>query len=281
MEIWFIIILAIIAIVAIALLLFLELMGDDAVNMLKLKHKRGKYINDQTAVIFQTIRDMSDPAKSYSVFIEYIFTNHKQFLNYTKETLKLLGKAYFSKDVEALTKYHDDIKEMKIELKDQKTSQDECMTSIDKTYFIESAAWIHLANNCRFAINEGLKRLDEVCIEYVQNFTEPFPERYAEQLDFLTSDICNICTTAHELIGSGDIENMRELRKRMSIILSESYANTQRLYEHLHDGRSSIDREKRISMQYALNAFQECHNMIYTLRRFVLANICLTLSLQH
>lgn len=119
----------------------------------------------------------------------------------------------------------------------------------------------------------------EVCLEYPTRYTEPFPDPYNEQLEFLLGDICNICDTCLSLIGTTDVNGMRELRKRMSIILDESYANTQRLYELLHDGRSELTREKRIALQYALNAFQELHCMIYTLRRFVLTNICMTLSI--
>ncbi|MDE6785877.1 MAG: hypothetical protein K2J46_02415, partial [Muribaculaceae bacterium] len=87
MEYWFIILLSVIAVAAIAILLFFELMGDDAIKMLKMKHERGKYINDQTAVIYQTIKDTVDSAKSYSLFVEYIFTNNRMFIEYVKSIL--------------------------------------------------------------------------------------------------------------------------------------------------------------------------------------------------
>ena len=279
MEFWFVILLSVIAVLAIGLLLFLELMGDDAVRLKRLKHTRGDYINDQTAVICQTIKDTIDSEKAYNLFIEYIFTNNKQFLEFVKKTLSDISRAYNKRDFATLDKCIEDVREMKIELKDQKETQDECIATIESTTYIESAAWLHLSNNCRFDVNEGIRHIAEVCKDYPQRFSEPFPEIYAEQLDFLLGDICNICDTCLSLIGTRDITAMRELRKRMSVILDESYANTQRLYELLHDGRSELSTEKRIALQYALNAFQELHCMIYTLRRFVLANICMTLSI--
>lgn len=279
MEFWFVILLSVIAVLAIALLLFIELMGEDAIRMMKLKHKRGEFINDQTAVICQTIKDTLDSEKSFNLFIEYIFINNRQFLEFVRNVLNEIGRAYNSADFPSLEHCIARIKEMKIELKNQKETQDECIATIDNTTYIESAAWLHLSNNCRFNINEGLRHIAEVCIEYPSRFSEPFPETYSDLLEYLRIDVCNICDTSLQLIGTTDITGMRELRKRMSVILDESYTNTQRLYMLLHDGRSDMDCNKRIALQFALNAFQELHCMIYTLRRFILANLCITLSM--
>lgn len=280
MEYWFVILLAIIAVAAIGILLFFELMGEDYVPFLKQKHKRGKYINDQTAVICQTIKDTVDSRKAYTLFVEYIFTNERQFLEYLKTTLLDISKSYKANDVKALEQCICDIKEMKVELKDQRIAQQECLATIDRAYYIEFVSWIHLASNCRFNINEALRRVAEVCLEYATDYSEPFPDTYTEQLEFLLGDICNICNTCLSLMGTGDIQAMRELRKRMSIILDESYTHTQRLYELIHDGRSEFGEDKSIALKYALNAFQELHGIIYTLRRFVLSNIGICLSLK-
>lgn len=280
MEIWFIIIFSALAVLAVGLLLYMELMGDSGLRLRKPAHKRGQYINDQTAVICHSIKEIADSEKSYTVFVEYIFTNYKIFMEYVKDTFSRISKSYFADDTDALAKVLKDIQEMKIELKDQKRTQDDCLETIDPVCVIESLAWINLANSSLFEVNDGLRHLADVCIEYIKDFTEPFPEIYAEQLNVLACDICTISKTIYDLIGTKDIEEMRELRKEMSVILSESYANSQRLYELLHDGRSDLEPEKRIALQYALNAFQEIHCMIYALRRFVLAVICISLSIK-
>ena len=279
MEFWFIIVLLVIVVFAIAVLIFFELMGDDTMRFRRLKHKRGEFINDQTAVICQTIKDTLDSEKAYNLFIEYIFINNKQFLEYGKTTLRIISDAYNSENVESMQLAVKRTNDMRVELKDQMESQKECIRTIEYTTYIESAAWLHLSNDCRFSVNDGILNMALVCIDYPQKYSEPIPEAYKEQLEYLLGDICNICDTCCALIGTTDINGMRELRKQMSIILDESYANTQRLYELLHDGRSEIAPEKRIALQYALNAFQELHCMIYTLRRFVLANLCMTLSI--
>lgn len=280
MESWFVILLSVIAVLAITLLLFLELMGDDAIHLITQKHRRGKYINDQTAVIYQTIKDTDDSKKAYTLFVEYIFTNHRQFLEYVKTTLTAISTTYNAGDIPGLEQCVEDTKEMKIELKDQRLAQTECLATIDRPVTIECSSWIHLANNSRFNINDTLRRLAEVCIEYLRDYDEPFPEVYNELLEYLLGDICNICNTCVSLIGTTDVEAMKEARKRMSIILDESYSNTQRLYELIHDGRSNFEHDKLIALKYAINTFQELHGIIYTLRRFTLANICLTLSLK-
>lgn len=279
MEYWFAILLTIIAVAAIGILIYFEVMGDDAVLVMK-KHKRGNYINDQTAVIYQTIKYTVDPKSAYALFVEYLFTNHKQFLEYVKSTLEDISKFYNTENISGLEKAIADIREMKVELKDQRHAQIDCGATIDRSVYIEFVSWIHLSNNCRFSINESLRHMSEVCLEYAITYSEPIPEIYTEQLELLLNDICNFCTSAHELISSADVPGMRELRKTMSVILDESSTNSQRLYELVHDGRIDFDQDKLIALKYALNAFQELHSIIYTLRRFMLANICLTLSIK-
>ncbi|MDE6523615.1 MAG: hypothetical protein K2L17_12420 [Muribaculaceae bacterium] len=279
MEYWFIIILALVAVVAIGLLLYFEVMGDDAV-ILRKKYRRGKYINDENAVIYRSIKDTKDPKQAYIIFVEYIFSNQKLFLEYVKTTLHNISKSYNEGNLAGLRQCVEDTKEMKIELKDQRISQYECVNTIDRYIYIEFSAWINIANNSRFSINDSLRGMAEVCLEYAQNYSTPFPELYVEQLNVLINDICNICNSCLDLVGTNNTQEMRELRKNMSVILDESYANAQRLFEVIHDGRSQFEIDKHIALKYALNAFQELHGIIYTLRRFVLADICITLSIQ-
>ncbi len=280
MEYWFVILLTLIAVAAIGSLIFFELMGEDVALILKKKHKRGKYINDQTAVICQTIKDTLDSNSAYNLFVEYLFANHRQFLEYVRDTLTEVSRAYNAGDIPALELCISDCKEMKIELKDQIVTQQECLSTIDRPVYIESAAWVYLSNNCRFSVNASIRRMAEVCIEYSTKYSEPFPDAYNEQLEYLLGDICNICNTYLSLYPGRDIEGMRELRKRMSIILDESYTNTSRLYDLIHDGRSQFSEEQQIALKFALNAFQELHDIIYPLRRSVLATLCLTLSIR-
>lgn len=279
MEYWFVIILAVVAVAAIGLLLYLEVMGDDAV-FIKKKHRRGKYINDQTAVIFQTIKDTEDPKKAYTTFVEYIFSNQKQFLEYVKTSLAKISKTYYGSDISALRQCVADTREMKIELKDQRNAQVECVYSIDRYIYIEFAAWINIATDSRFTINASLRRLAEVCIEYLENYDVQFPEIYLDQLEILVANISDCCNSCIELIGTNDIQSMRELRKTMSVILDDSFTNAQRLYEVIHDGRNEFDVEKYVALKYALNAFHELHGIAYTLRRLVLADIGISLSIQ-
>lgn len=279
METWFIVILSAIAVLAVAVLLFFELMGDEPVQFRKKKHRRGKYINDQTAVIYQSIIDTSDPYKAYNLFTTYINDNHKMFLDYVGKTLYSISLNYNNADIPALRRDVAECMEMKFELKDQRVAKANCLASIDRVAYIDTIAWIHLANSCRFTINDAVQRMAEVCVEYLSEYSEPFPAKYAGKLGELVVTIGDLCERFIPLVGSTDIAEMRTLRKDMSAILTESYAVSQRIYDLIHDGRTEMSEEKRIAMMYSLNAYQELHSIIYTLRRFVLANIGISLSI--
>lgn len=274
-ETWFIILLAVIAVMAVTMLLFLSLLGDDVVPAFRMKHRRGDYINDQTAVIYQTVIDTKDPHKAFIIFIEYIFTNHRQYLEIVAEILKGISEAYLASDDDAVRSYINKIYDMKTELKDQKITQDACVESIDPANVIESSAWINLAMEQRFTIIKSMRRIANACLQYHRLYEMPIPDEYTEQLSQMVQDICNVCESARNLILARDIEGMRELRLRSAVIKSESYDIAQRLYELLHDGKMQLDPERRIALSYALNAFQECHCIIYALRRLILCNICL------
>lgn len=281
MNTWFVILLAFVAVGAITVLLYFALFDDASDAFFKPKHKRGDYINDQTAVIVHSIKETVDSAKAYELFAEYIFTNHKQFLNFLKTRIRNISDAYNCNDNDTLREEIQKLIDMKVELKDQVQTQAECLDSIDSEYYIETAAWINIANNTRFDINKGLRRIAEVCIHYDENYDEPFPQDYADILTFMVDDICLICDRETELINANDVDGMRELRKSINVIMSETYDNTSRLYDLLHDGRNVLSEDRKMALKYVLNAIQECYCIIYSLRRFILCNLCIAASRHH
>lgn len=281
MNIWFVILLSSIAVIAVAVLLYFALFDDVDLSVRKVKHRRGEYINDQTAVIVHSIKETLDSAKAYQLFAEYIFTNHKQFLSFIFARINSISDAYLSNDHTTLRADISKLLAMKVELKDQIISQQECLDSIDPAYYIETAAWINIANNTRFDINKSLRRIAEVCILYDEKYNEPFPQDYADQLTSMVDYICSICEKTIELINSGDVDEMRALRKDINLMMKRTYDNTSRLYNLLHDGRNDLDNERKMALRYVLNAIQECYCIIYSLRRFVLCNLCITTSLKH
>ncbi len=281
METWFLIILTVVVVGALTVLLSLTLFDDAASPLLKMKHQRGEYINDQTAVIVHSIKETDDPYKAYQLFAAYILTNHRLFLAFIKKRITSISEAYAANDYDRLKEEIEKAREMKVELKDQVLTQEECLQSIDTVYFIETAAWINIANNTRFDVNRNLRRLAEVCIHYDENYNSPFPEEYVDLINIMIADICNFCDEAIELIITADVEGMKDLWARITNVMNESYDNTSRLYDLIHDGRNSLDEDKLIALRYVLNAFQECYCIVYSLRRLVLCNRCIVASRQH
>lgn len=277
----FVILLATIAVAAITVLLYFSLFDDVDSPFRKIKHRRGDYINDQTAVIVQSIRDTGDSAKAYDLFAEYIITNYRQFFQFVSDRIRSISNGYLSADNHAL---RDDIRklvDMKVELKDQVQTQQICLDTIDPEYFIETAAWLNIGNNTRFDINKGLRRLADVCIHYDETYDEPFPEDYSIRITAMVDDTCMICGQAIDLINAADVEGLRELRKNINVIMAESYDSTSRLYDLLHDGRNDLNDDRKMTLRYVLNAIQECYCIIYSLRRLILCNLCIIVSRSH
>ncbi|MCM1490905.1 MAG: hypothetical protein NC095_08790 [Muribaculum sp.] len=281
MSTWFIILLAAIVVGAITVLLFFAIFDDDDVSFYKPKHRRGEYINDQTAVIVHSIKETEDSAKAYQLFAEYILSNHRLFLSFVSARIRSIQEAYAAQDYARLREEIAKTKEMKVELKDQVQTQETCLQSIDTAYYIETAVWINIANNTRFDVNRNLRRLAEVCIHYDESYDCPFPSEYVELIDTMIDDICNFCSEAISLINSGDDEGMRDIRTRITAVMTDSYDNTSRLYNLIHDGRNTLDEDRATALRYVLNAFQECYCIVYGLRRIVLCNRSIIASLHN
>lgn len=281
MSTWFIILLAAIVVGAITVLLFFAIFDGDDTSFHKPKHRRGEYINDQTAVIVHSIKETEDSAKAYQLFAEYILSNHRLFLSFVRSRIRDIQEAYAARDYVRLREDIEKTKDMKVELKDQVITQQECLKSIDTSHYIETAVWINIANNTRFDVNRNLRRLAEVCIHYDESYDCPFPTEYVELIDLMIEDICNFCSEAIDLINSGDDEGMREIRTRITAVMTDSFDNTSRLYDLIHDGRNTLDEGKSIALRYVLNAFQECYCIVYGLRRIVLCNRSIIASLHN
>lgn len=277
MKIWLMIFLAVIVVVTVMLQLIFVQNGDGCAHIYRQRFRRSKTETDQAAVICQTILDTDNPVKAYSLFIEYVFSNNRKFIRFVSSVLMKISEAYRSADVPALKRCVDDITGMKSKLKCRKINQDACVERIDPAIVIESSAWVNMSVELCFMINDNLRRLANVCIEFNSLYSMQIQDEYTERLSFFVQDICNICKSADDMLAVGDVEGMKELRIRSAIIKSESYNVAQSLYQLLHDQRTHIDPTRRVALSYALNAFYDCQDIIYALRRMILCNICLTL----
>ena len=281
MNNWYVILLAVVVILAITVLLYFALFDDEVSPVQRIRHTRGDYINDQTAVIVHSIKEIKDSAKAYQLFAEYIFTNHKQFLSFVEIGIRSIHDAYFSSRHDELRDDISRVNAMKVELKDQVQTQQECLDSIDPAYYIETAAWINIANNTRFDINKSMRRIAEVCLTYDENYTSRFPDDYSQLFKGMVDDICEICDESKQLIESADEAGMRSLRKRINVVMSKAYDDTSRLYALIHDGRNNIESDRKFELRYALNVIQESYCIIYSLRRLLLCDLCITASRKH
>ncbi len=278
MNTWFVILLSVIVVCAIAVLLTMAVFGDKVNFIRKPKHRRGEYINDKTALIVDSITHTDDPAKAYQLFTDYTLTNFKQFLAFVSNSIRKISTHYNEGEYELLCNDIVKIDEMDVELKDQLAAQEVCLDSIDDGYYIETSVWLSVVNDARFFINRTLKRIAKVCIYYDENYDQPFTENYIEQLTSMVDDICSICDRAKVMLDVSDVEGMRDLRKHIKVVLSKSYDNASRLYDLLHDGKNKIDRDRKMALKFALNAMQECYCITYSLRYLVFCNIFITLS---
>lgn len=276
METWFVILLSLIGVLAIALLLFLELAGDD-LRREKKTHRRGTYINDETGLIYSTIKSTSNPKRAWLLFSEYMTANNKMYLKFVGRTIKEISDGYADHDIERLRQAVRDIDEMKIELKDQQKAMKDCLKSIDEQRAYEYSAWFELGMNNRFAMNGNLRRLATATAEFREKYNSEIPQFEVNQLYRMADDIEATCEQAYGQFGTGDVKAMRRLRKEMMRPKAESWTAISRLYGLLNDPNWEIDNDEKLALLYAFNCMQECHCLIYTLRRFIFSNICLCL----
>lgn len=280
METWFIVLLAVIAVIAVAILLIFSLIGDDSIRTYRMKHRRGEFINDQTAVICQTIKATENSEKAYNLFVEYLFANNRHFLSYVSRRIRSISEAFVDNDLPGLKAELKSIAAMKVELKDQYYAQRDCLNTIDPVYYVENSLWIRLSINYRFDINQSLAGIAQGSLEYYELTSDKVEKNYGELIAKAVQSIVNICKRSSELLLTRDIGGMKALRRDAEQMLLQSQEDTQRIYDILNDGRSVTKPNDRLMLNYLLNCMRECHFIIYTLRRLTLCNICKALSIR-
>lgn len=278
METWFIILLVVIAVLAIALLLFFELAGDDQIRVARQKHNRGKYINDRTGVMYQTIRNTNDPEKAWHLFADYYVSNMREFLDYVPKTLKSVRASFFDHDVFAIEKGIREIADMRIELKDELKAEQDCLLTLDKDLAIDFSAWFYLGMNSAFTINDNMRRIAIASLRYRELLSVEITDFYVKQLNKVSANVYDVCQRSVELINAGMLHELREVRKIAGSYKTESYDAAQKLFDLIHDPSRQMDADKKRSLLYVLNALQEYHCLIATLRRLLLALIRLSMS---
>lgn len=278
METWFIILLAVVAVIAVALLLFFELAGDDQIRVARQKHRRGRYINDRTGVMYQAVRNTKDPQKAWLLFADYYIGNMRDFLHYIPKSLKSVRGSFFDHDVYAIEKSIREIDDMRVELKDELKAEKDCLLSLDVERGIDFSAWFYLGMNSAFNINDNIKRIAVASLRYREHLPVEVPEYYVKILNKVSSNVYDICQRSIDLIKVGKTGDLKEVRKVAGGYKTESYDAAQKLFDLIHDPSRQMEPDKKRSLLYVLNALQEYHCLISTLRRLLLALIRLSMT---
>ena len=142
-----------------------------------------------------------------------------------------------------------------------------CLRHVSREIAIEKSAWFHLANNCCMSILYNLRRIDEVCLEHVDNNFLPLPQRLRGDFDEIRSRTRILFNDTLDVLDTGAIDTVPMLRHRCDELKDNISATVHTLHDNLRDGDPGT-----MSVLYVyLNTLQETQELISSLRKFLRA----------
>ena len=217
--------------------------------------------------LFRGILDTDDKARAWDMLLLYITQQHSKFIAFAAESYDKVTAAFADDNARALSKAEISLSRHKDVLKNARRKETLCLRHVSREIAIEKSAWFHLANNCCMSILYILRRIDEVCLEHVDNNFLPLPQRLRGDFDEIRSRTRILFNDTLDVLDTGAIDTVPMLRRRCDELKDNISATVHTLHDNLRDGDPGT-----MSVLYVyLNTLQETQELISSLRKFLRA----------
>lgn len=249
------VVMILIGIVAVAILIY---------SNIKFSEKK----EDAADSIFNAILSSTDKIEQWNLLKIFVAERQKTFLTFIHDKYKDVSRGFMEEDVKRLIKADKAIYKEKSALKSTRRKETMCFRMVETSTAIEYSSWFHSANNMCMAIYYNMRRMAEACKEHVENNFHPLPEAYRREFEPIGSIIEEVLAKASELVESGDVKDVAQLRDRCDEVKDMISFRTHQIY-----GRIRNAKPQTLTVTYVyLNLLLESQEMVSSLRKLLRAS---------
>lgn len=222
---------------------------------------------ENSDALFQTIITTMDKSQTWPLLLTYITEHQRGFVSYAAGMYRDITTAFIEDNAGVLDKAERSLMKQKNLLKNARRKETLCLRYLTHEMAIEKSTWFYLSNNLCMNILYNLRHINEVCKEHVENNFLPLPPVYATECRTLCTQIGTLFDHTLELMDSGDMEAITNLRRQgdeIKDLISDTY---HRAHAQLRDGDTST-----VAVLYVyVNMLQEMQEMVSSLRKYLRA----------
>lgn len=247
------------------------LLGLLAIMLLVRSNRKSKEqkAEEGSDILFQTILTTKEDTEKWRLFRLYVMEEQTVFLEYAVKVYNSVVYGFINDDVRALWKCNRTLTKEKAVLKTSRRKQTLCLRELNKDVVFEKNAWFHLANNSCMAMSYNVRRINEACLEHVDNNFFPLPERYKNRLKEINESLQNIMSESITAIR-GDDKTLSDLLRNKCNALKDSISQACRI---IYDNLQREDTQLLAVTYVYLNLLQETQEMVSSLRKLLRASI--------
>lgn len=234
------------------------------------KRKKADSADD---VLFQTMLKTDDSTRVWGLLKEYLARQQSEFLNFAKDSYDKVATGFIGDEAKTLNRLEKSLMKEKDVLKSARRKETLCLRKASPDVAIEKSAWFHLSNNCCMAILYNLRRINEMCLEHVNNNFPLLPAKFVENLTPLRERVDAIFDESVELIEHPDVNRTTALRKECDRVKDHISELSRSTYDHLREG----DTRSLTVMYVYLNLLNETQELVSNMRKLLRASMKLNL----
>lgn len=218
-------------------------------------------------VLFNSIITCTDTPAIWPMLLIYISEQQRKFITFAMEQYKAVTGAFIKYDASTLSKSDSRLAKNKTVLKNARRKETLCLSRVPRVEAIDKSTWFYLGNNCCMGILYNLRRINEVCLEHIDNNFNPLPAEYAEGYNHIGEATRAIFADTLRIMETDDIASIAALRSRCDAVKNEiSDVNRQ-----VHMSLTKCSADALTVLYVYINLLQETQEMVSSLRKLLRA----------
>ena len=218
-------------------------------------------------VLFQTIISTEEPEEAWDLLLEYMTREQERYLGFVRTTYSAEVDAFIGDRPGRLRKTNSATQREKAMLKNVRRKETLCLSKVGREKAMEKNAWFYLANNCCMGMLYNLRRINEICLEHVDNNFRPLPQSKVEECAGVRDKVDSLLEEAIRVVTEADIDGVRRLRHRCE----EVKGSISETYHTLHATLHEADQSSITVLYVYLNLLQESRELTSVLRKYLRA----------